>query len=160
MGQHYYCERWERLDGGGPSPVLAFRKDAKHDRDGVIVVVGDHFNYCVDRPVPFPQPPPYQDFCGSLVDLVDAAVARGDLTTARQWLGVQGGHGRVSQGWKLDRCIEFWKEGQSLWQHPHDTSVQVQGDALAGAKLIWDDEEWDLFECSLESIDSRIVIGS
>jgi len=150
-GQHYYCERWERLEEGAPYPVLALRK-SNAARDGVLIVVGDHFNYCLDRQVDLElvlQGGHYEN-CASLVDLVDTAIDQNDLTTARAWLGLQGGHGLISQGWMLDHCIEFWREGHPLWQ---EGEVEVQGDSIENAKVIWDREEWDVFESSLTSID-------
>ena len=42
FGQNYYCERWERSDGDddGEGFVLAMRKAAGSERDGVLVAVG------------------------------------------------------------------------------------------------------------------------
>ena len=151
-GHHYYCEQWQRWEedavASESTVVVALRKrdDAG---DGVFIVVGDHFNFCLDqRCVVQPLGAPY-DNCASLVDLVDAAVERDDLMTARAWLGMQGGHGIVSRGWKLDHCIEFWREGHSLWKRD---DVHVQGDSIANATVVWNGEEWDVFECSLASI--------
>ena len=150
-GHHYYCEQWERWESyTAQAPVVVLRRRCTIDNvdlDGVLIVVGDHFNFCSDRRVKT-QSAPYHD-CASLVDLVDAAVERNDLETARAWLGLQGGHGRVSKGWQLDKCIEFWREGNSLWNR---NDVRVQGDTLAEAMVIWNEEKWDIFECSLASV--------
>jgi len=143
-GQQYYCERWERLEQGS-SPVIALCK--ANGRDGILIVVGDHFNYVLNRNADLPKE--YADF-GTLVDVVDAAIDKNDLEIARAWLGLQGGHGRISNGWKLDHCIEFWREGSPLWGRDN---VQVQGEAIDKAKVIWNKEEWNVFECSLESVD-------
>ena len=117
------------------------------------MVVGDHFNYCLNnnRPVESSIADAASAYAdkGTLVDLVDAAVERKDLDTARAWLSLQGGHGRISAGWKLDHCIEFWREGSALWKRG---DVQVHGDTIEQATVLWNKEEWDVFECSLTSV--------
>jgi hypothetical protein len=146
-GQHYYCERWERLQEA-KSPVLALRKSS--GRDGVLIVVGDHFSYCLDREITQQRHKAYAKHNGSLVSLVDEVLKLGDLEAARAWLGIQGGHGQVSRGWQLDHCIEFWKEGSPLWSK---ADILVQGEFVEDCRLIWNQEAWIVFECSLVSVD-------
>jgi hypothetical protein len=149
--QQYYCERWERLPGAAADgPVVALRKSAaaaassgSEVGDGVIVVVGNHFNYCLSRQGVPCQPP---DGTGSLVGLVDAAVENGDLEAARAWLSMQGGHGTISTGWTIDAAIEFWKEGTALWSK---SDVIVQGTSIDDCHVLWKGELWDVFECNL-----------
>jgi len=46
FSQHYYCERWERIDGDskeGENLVLAMRKSKGSKRDGVLVAIGVSF---------------------------------------------------------------------------------------------------------------------
>ena len=157
QGQHYYCERWERLNyftsdtscGGGSSRdnddasgmdpeattqrlvdnlILTLRKlpptsaaaatTTQEYDDGVIVCVGNQFNYCLCT-----RPPQSGDDRGgdkknrfsSLVELVDDAVARGDLNYARAWLSrIQAGHGYMATGsgggWKVNAAIPQWHE--------------------------------------------------
>jgi hypothetical protein len=143
-GQHYYCERWERLaNASTDGPVVALRK--AQGRDGVIVIVGDHFNYCLGRQDAVDRAP---DGTGSLIELVDAAVERGDLETARSWLSIQGGHGTISTGWVVDAAIEFWTEGSPLWSK---SDVCVFGSSIEECHVVWKGERWDVFECSLTS---------
>jgi len=177
-GHHYYCERWQRLEGDGvaasdgkgnsaprPSVYLALRKT--EGRDGVIVVVGDHFNYCLGRRGGFAAAGPNNDDRNaerrrrpgsSLVDLVDAAVARGDLDAARRWLDVEGGHGRVSTGWTLDCAIEFWKEGSRLWtteavvvEQQEEGASSSSSSKATECRVLWNGEPWEVFETSLST---------
>ncbi|CAJ1399285.1 unnamed protein product [Effrenium voratum] len=145
-GQHYYCERWERYCGSAVGPVVALRKS--QDPDGVIVIVGDHFNYCLDRSCSLGEAQARYPSATSLVDLVDAALAQHDLKTARACLSIQGGHGRISKGWQLDCAIEFWKQGRPLWNREE---VSVTGISLDDCIVLWKGEEWSVFECSLDS---------
>lgn len=138
--QHYYCERWESLPSSSPQPSVTLRK--MNGRDGVLIIVGDHFSYILNRRVQT-----HTSYV-SLVDLVDDAVDRGDNETARLWLGIEAGHGRVSKGWILDNCIEPWREGTRLW---NAQSVSVCGEDINDCHVLWNDEEWELFDCNLES---------
>jgi hypothetical protein len=141
-GQHYYCERWERLsDATADGPVVALRR--AQGRDGVIVIVGDHFNYCLARQGTGEKAP---GGAGSLIGLVDAVAEQGDMETARAWLSIQGGHGTISSGWVLDAAIEFWKEGTPLW---NKSDVHVEGSSIEECHVLWKGERWDVFECSL-----------
>jgi hypothetical protein len=143
-GQHYYCERWERLaNASADGPVVALRK--AQGRDGVIVIVGDHFNYCLGRQDAVDKTP---DSAGSLIGLVDAAVEQGDLETARSWLSIQGGHGSISTGWVVDAAIEFWTEGAPIWSK---SDICVEWSSIEECHVVWKGERWDVFECSLTS---------
>ena len=143
-GQHYYCEHWERLRNGGVGPVVALCK--AEGRHGILVIVGDHFNYCLDRENVVAG----KDQSDSLVSLVDQALERNDLETARRWLSVQGGHGRIAKGWKIDKAIEFWKEGSPLWSK---SEIVVEGDSIQDCRVKWNGETWNVFECSLLSVE-------
>jgi hypothetical protein len=147
MGQYYYCEQWERLRGGEPNPVLAFQCVGSQ-RGGVLVIVGNYFNYCRDRRERRNTDYPDES---SLVGLVDAAIDKNDPETARAWLCMEGSHGTISSGWKIDCAIEFWKEGTCLWE---DEQPSIQGMNLDDSKLIWKGETWELVESScISSID-------
>jgi hypothetical protein len=220
QGQHYYCERWERLqhlpnvvfvtDNSAATArssssaniahvddmdhhessttqrlvdnlVLALRKlprtsttrgddeqdekQGEHD-DGVIVCVGSHFNYCFyTQPTTTMKDGSNHDNTkfSSLVDLVDDAVARGDLDYARAWLGrIQAGHGYITTttttttagsggGWKVNAAIPQWHEEEEqqqqadgggglgskkqspLWQSRDEIKVVAVGAAAAAA---------------------------
>jgi hypothetical protein len=144
-GQHYYFERWELLEEAS-EPRLALRKVSSNERDGVLVIVGDHFNYVLAREFQgdenkYPQK--------TLVGLVDAAVEAGDLTTARSYLSIEGGHGRVSKDWTLDCSIPPWNEGTQLWG---EGDVRVDGEAIEGCQVKWKDDMWDVLDCSFDSV--------
>jgi hypothetical protein len=150
-GQHYYCEYWERLPQGGggmdSGPVVALRrlKDGSSSRDGVVVIVGDHFSYCLGRR---DESSLFQKHfnSSSLVEAVDAAVAQNDLELARRWLSIEAGHGRISTGWKIDAAINYWVQGQSLWN-----SQQIRVDKVSNT-VFWKGEPWEIFESNLNSL--------
>jgi hypothetical protein len=153
-GQYYYFERWERRPNSMPDgPRLAFRKSSSEQRDGIFVLVGDHFNYILARQLTGKEKDYGQ---ASLVGLVDAAVEANDLETAKAYLSIEAGHGTVSSDWKLDCAIPMWKEGTQLpWDR---SSLQVVGDSLSGddSKLLWGGESWDVMDCSFESAEELI----
>ena len=150
-GQHYYCELWERLrdeqqdhnNNNNDRPVIALRRKANNERDGVLIIVGDHFNFCFGR-----KQAPNQT-CSSLTEAVDAAVEKGDLDTARRWLSIEGGHGRISTGWKIDAAVNYWVEGTALWKK-EQIDVVPDGDNLT---VVWDGRPWEVFESNLDSAD-------
>lgn len=170
-GQHYYCEWWESLltakdpDGGSSIPCLALRQcptdDPKAAADGLLIVVGSHFNYLFDhrtRSVADAMQPK-----GSLVETVDALLEDKDETMARAWLELRGGHGRITAtaGWKIDAATEFWKEGTLLFESRSDVQVVVSDDdpqdldSLAcwhdHAWVRWKGLRWEIVECSFPS---------
>jgi hypothetical protein len=165
VGHPYYGEVWERLSSSTSSSdtvedsctqqaVIALRKTTSLkgdvEEDGVLVIVGDHFSYCVGRPLanPVPGNENYAD-CTSLVDLVDRAVEQGDFGTARAWLGrIGGGHGRISSGWIVDLATEFWREGTPFWA---PDQISVAGGSLDACTVRHGPDEWDVFECNLSS---------
>jgi len=158
--QHYYCEQWERLPQDDPPsnvPVVAFRKRRNQnspERDGVLVIVGDHFNYCVDRQ----SMAGFEKYagCTSLVATVDAAIKADDLVSARAWLSLRGGHGRISEGWIVDNAIEFWTEGKALWEKE---DLSTTGNALEDFCLVWNGEPWDLYESNVQNThDLKILL--
>lgn len=128
--ESYYMERWARLDGDGlgDGPSLALR--ACFSPDALIVLVGDHFAFASGRAgCPLVPPAPAEGAPASLVALVDAAIARGDLAEARAWLGLAGGHGRASRGWEVDLSTHPWLEGTRLLRAGAVTGAIVDGRA-------------------------------
>jgi hypothetical protein len=113
--QHYYWEQWQRSkrDGNGNGLVLALRKvkTKNDDRHGIIVIVGDHFNYILGRHLTGNETEYNQS---STVNLVDEAIKNGDRQTAEAYLSIDGGHGIVSNGCKIDCALQHWKEGTPL----------------------------------------------
>jgi hypothetical protein len=171
LGHHYYGEEWERLTpsahwSGEKEGVVAFRKRASADEDGVLVVVGDRFSYCAGRPLVRSgggggdksvtvDVPPYG--AASLVELVDRAVEAGDLDVARAWLGrIRGGHGRVPGGWTIDCATEFWKEGTSLWPSSpeREEPVRLVGDSVDACAIVHGRDEWGVAECNLPTLEA------
>jgi hypothetical protein len=131
-GQHYYCEQWERLKGGS-GISLALRKERldNDDEDGIIVVVGNHFNYIQGRALATTTKPQYENQA-SLVTLVDAALDANDRDTALEWLGrIRGGHGRITCNgeWVIDCAIQPWKEGTVLFDR--NEVVLVEGSDMS-----------------------------
>uniref|UniRef100_A0A7S4ABG2 Uncharacterized protein n=1 Tax=Pseudo-nitzschia australis TaxID=44445 RepID=A0A7S4ABG2_9STRA len=164
-GQHYYFEQWDRLQNGMPEPRLALRvspsekrkssteqteESSRKQQDGVFVLVGDHFNYVMDRT--FSGNENSYNEATSLVDLVDDAIANGDLATARSYLSIEGGHGTVSNGWKLDCAIPPWNEGKDI-ACVGNGHLEVVGADLASCSIVFKGLNWDLYDCSFENID-------
>ena len=153
-GQYYYFERWERRsNSSADGPRLALRKSATEERDGIFVLVGDHFNYVLARKLTGKEKDYGQ---ASLVGLVDAAVEANDLITAKAYLSIEAGHGTVSSNWKLDCAIPPWNEGAQLpWSR---SSLRVLGDSLSSdSKIVWGGELWDMMDCSFESPDELVA---
>jgi hypothetical protein len=146
-GQNYYFERWERR-AQATTPRLALRKSADHERDGIIVIVGDHFNYILARELTGKE----KEYRGksTLVDIVDAAVEGGDLSTAHAYLSIEAGHGVISKDWALDCAIPPWNEGKQLWRREE---LKVEGDSIANCHVLWQNEKWDVYDCSFGSLD-------
>jgi hypothetical protein len=145
MGQFYYFERWQRLPhGNADERRVALRKSSTEKRDGVFVLIGDHFNYVLNRELTGDEKD-YGD--KGLIGVVDAAVEANDLDTARSWLSIEAGHGTISSGWRLDCAIPPWREGVNFLSNRG--SVQVQGDA----SILWGSESWDVFDNSFETLE-------
>lgn len=163
-GQHYYFEQWDRLEKGMQEPLLALRVSSTEKRkssneessspnekqDGVFVLAGDHFNYVKSRS--FSGNESVYATATSLVDLVDEAVANGDLATARSYLSIEGGHGLISNGWKLDCAIPPWNEGKDI-STVCDGPLEVVGENLASCSIVFQGVNWDIYDCSFETVD-------
>jgi len=153
--QHYYWERWERLqkDGNGNGFVLALRKERNEndDRDGIIVVVGDHFNYILGRDMSGKEKKTFDK--SSTVDLVDAAIDAGDRTTAETYLSIDAGHGLISKGWEIDCALQHWKEGSKFF-----ADASIQGSDIDSCKIFIDKCTWEVYECSVDLKDLETVL--
>ena len=125
-GQHYYWERWERYEDDGHvgghncnnSPILALRRSPENarKRDGLLIVVGKHFNYLYDR-LPITAPGLTRDIKATgLIDIVDAAISEGKRALAEQYLSMEAGHGiRESDGkFVIHNDIRPWRQGSSF----------------------------------------------
>ncbi|KAJ1621563.1 hypothetical protein T492DRAFT_1068936 [Pavlovales sp. CCMP2436] len=166
-GRSYYMERWKRVegDGAGSGPSLVLRSCTLPD--SLVLLVGDHFAFMRARQgcplVPHPRPESSPPPPASLIELVDSAVARGDADEARAWLGLQGGHGRVSSGWQIDLCTHPWLEGTRLLSPEMVFGAVVDGRVVgevhadlrakaladgADNMVVIDGEAWELFDRS------------
>jgi hypothetical protein len=134
-GAPYYWERWTRYEGGAcggggggqvPATValrasLVAQEEVAQGahataatlvaRDALLVVAGDHFNYVVQRPVPWERLAPLGGSCAAVVD---AAITQGDRALAEACVLLEAGHGRVSSGWVVDASLQPWRIGQPL----------------------------------------------
>jgi hypothetical protein len=78
------------------------------------------------------------------------------LVSARAWLSLRGGHGRISEGWIVDNAIEFWTEGKALWEKE---DLSTTGNALEDFCLVWNGEPWDLYESNVQNThDLKILL--
>ena len=180
--QHYYCEHWQRHhdDFYGHDQnqnIFVILRKCSHP-DGIIIVWNDHLMYCVDRcGDPSNLPPRGQS--SSLVEVVDELLLqRHDITSARHYLSMQGGHGRwippppttsdhpdslnnVHRGaWVMDHCIEFWKEGQSFFGV--DDSILIRSDGTIrwkkapsshpGTNPTDSETLWSIFDTNLDTL--------
>ena len=156
--QHYYFEQWERLDGdaNGEGLVLALRKRKEKQEknnvrdDGIIVIVGDHFNYIFSRKV---QGDEETYGKSTLVDLIDAAVQSGDRKSAEAYLSIDAGHGTISSGWKIDCALQYWKEGMCLFSN-EDSGMKIDGGSdMDSCSFTWNGGAWDVYESSHQNLD-------
>jgi hypothetical protein len=167
LGQHYYLERWEQWENGVEieKPTVPTRlalrlatsrkrkstENPSHEedkKDVILVLVGNHFNFIKSRTF-LGSEKLYAD-AGSLVNLVDTAVASEDLVTARSYLTIEAGHGTVSSGWKLDCAIPPWNEGKTLLAIMGGGSISVEGNDLTDCSIVWNGQVWDLFDCDVD----------
>lgn len=163
-GQHYYCEQWERVPGGDQTQVLALRtaklnQQHQPQRDGIILIIGDHFNFIRSRDLSSlsnDKRRHYTDAHGSTIAVVEAALEQDDFDTARAYLSTQGGHGRISQGWKIDCAIEPWREGTALWTTTSKPAVIASpstSSSLVDCQLEWNNEIWEVFDTTMASVE-------
>jgi len=155
--QSYYTERWERRKGDddGNGFRLALRKKKVHgdDSDGIIVVVGDHFNYILGR-----QLFEYERTFDSLVELVDAAIENNDRDTAIMYLNrLDGGHGTISSNWEIDCSIQPWNHGKNVFERISEGNgrvrvvVESDPDDFFSWSVYIGNTLWEIYESSIMS---------
>ena len=156
FNQHYYWERWERLenDSNGDGLVLALRQQKIEGVDGdcIIAVVGDHFNYIFSRSLSGTENTYGK---GTLVNLVDAAIEAGDRQSAESYLTIDAGHGTISSGWVIDCALQYWKEGTCLFSNDNKTdtdTIHVNGASIESCHLSWKEKKFEVYESSLISV--------
>ena len=155
-GQSYYFELWERIprDDGFR---LAIRKRAStsgfDEADGIIVALGDHFNYVSQRQ--FTGNERTYPSASSTVELIDMALDSGDRESAISYLTINGGHGRISTGWKVDCSVQPWLIGSNVFRCLDDTNDDIRVSGKKGDPFGWSvfigGSVWEVYECSLSS---------
>lgn len=183
-GQQYYCEQWERFVMSNPLdrsnkknniPMIALRKAAftggsvgsgSTSNDGLLIVMGSHFNYLIDDRTPRVAALELQNsvVCSSLVETVDQCLDENNVEAARAWLSLRGGHGYITikDGWKVDAATEFWSEGRPLFATREEIHVVVETASPSSsndtkhswkddAHVRWKGDRWEIFECNLSS---------
>ena len=158
FGQCYYSEQWERIESDyfGKGLRLAMRtKDGEYD--AIIVAVGDHFNYIKSRQ--FTGNETSYPHANNLVELVDSAIECGDRSTAISYLTLDGGHGTISSGWRVDCSIRPWNHGRRLFEcissspklnARNSIHVRVEG---VGMEVKIGDTSWEVLECSIAAFE-------
>jgi len=178
-GRPYYLEQWVRrdpacsdrraqTDGADADRVFALFSGAAcvpsslgssgslqpaARRAAVVVAVADRFSYIVARDfsgVSAAAAAMLSEWGGPLVELVDAALASGHRDLAEACLGLEAGHGSISQGWVIETSVQPWREGSSL----HDLLGPAQqaapstlGDAPVRDAVQWGESRFDVIEC-------------
>jgi len=159
-GQSYYMEMWRRLTQphvAQSAPRLALRATASA-RDALVVIVGDHFNYLLDRIVTPNEAAAARRLGSSLVQVVDAALDANERQVAEAYLSMQAGHGCISSGWRIDASLQPWHEGATLFEilgnSVHAQSVPTQAGASwpDGCQVQWNGKCFDVFSSSFASV--------
>ncbi|WP_374576156.1 hypothetical protein [Phenylobacterium sp.] len=141
-----YEEIW-RLQPQSRGALIAFElagDAAAPGRKGLLVIAGDHFLSIQGRVSPLP-------VGETLKEIVEAALARGDLEAAHAALSMPIAYGRIAGAaapWQVTLSTWPWLEGQSLWPAgaaSFDQSAQTL--RLSGSDL---DQAWRLLDSSEE----------
>lgn len=159
--------------------VLRMKPNNDIDCDGIVILINNHFNYCIwngmKQLIHEKQNHNIYKAIASKVQLIDTALEHNDIITAKKWLRcIQGGHGyrffredasnsllRLTEqksineknGWILDTCIEFWREGTRLWA---DDEIRITSHssndgttastAVQDCIILWNNIEWSIFD--------------
>ena len=112
----------------------------------------DHFNYILGRQwngqeKAFPN-------ANSLVELIDSSINSGERETAISYLTLDGGHGTVSSGWKIDCSIQPWNHGSNVFELiGGGEEVRVVG--AGNDSFTWEvsigDSVWQVYESTIRS---------
>jgi hypothetical protein len=156
FGQHYYCERWQRYEGDGKGQgfVLAMRKEFNENDDGIIVAVGNHFNYLFAN-----QGWDKNRMKGNnTIELIDDAIDTGNRSAAENHLlSIDAGHGLIKEGWTIQDAIHPWKKGVRLFGL--DSTIQVQGSTIESCKVVIDGISWEILECSVTTSQLELILN-
>lgn len=113
-------------------------------------VIKNHFNYIHGRRTEFKEAVDKD----STVNMVDKALKDGNICMAESYLEIEAGHGKIKDNsgrWMIDCCTSPWKEGTTLLSD--NDGFHIEGDSIETCFVIWKDERWNVFECSLNSVD-------
>ncbi len=167
FGQHYYWERWERYerDGKGGGLVLALRKDlglnttsdTNDERDGIVVVVGDHFNYILDRKL---KNKGARKGGSSAIQCIDGAIESDDRVLAESYMSMDAGHGLISNGWTIDCALHPWKEGTQFLTKDSISIILPEGEKdtdstllenvnVTSCKVVINGCTYNIYECNV-----------
>ena len=101
-------------------------------RDAILVAVGDHFAYVVQRPVAVETLAPLGT---SLAAVVDRAIECGDRSLAEACVLLEAGHGRVRDGWRIEGSLQPWRVGQSITDVFTIAGADVASEGDAGGAI-------------------------
>ena len=87
------------------------------------------------------------------MDLVDSSIDNGDRETAISYLSLDGGHGTISSGWKIDCSIQSWNHGMSVLDRIGSGKVQVVGNGtdFFSWEVSIGNTSWCIYESSIRS---------
>jgi len=120
----------------------------------------DHFNYILSRELSGRETA-YPD-AKSSTELVDAAIENGDRETAISHLTLDGGHGTISSGWKIDCSIQPWNHGMSAFDRlGGKLKVLGNGTDFFQWTVFIGDTAWEVYECSVPTAGElqKLLVG-
>jgi hypothetical protein len=173
--QSYYTETWKRSEQSynNKELVVVSLRISSEDRhnnstitDGIIVAIGDHFNYVIDR-----RPRDHSYFAltngngqqpANFVEYIDYAIQTEDRDKVISRLtSIDAGHGRIittsskQKQWLIDCALQPWKHSTALF-HSTDENFTLIGAGCSNdvkdCQLVWDHIRWDIYESSLPTM--------
>ena len=187
-----YFERWARFHGDSNGkeylalrkitscPFQALAEGKEPQRDGILVVMGDHFALAIDRSIQCPNFESFIPAAGQGTgpgDLIDHALSIGHSESARadveNFLDLTGCYGQISYNtqtkatnWTIIKSTKPWLEGSQLFSHT-DVKLKWDDNPEIGSinelqSILWDGAEWEVLECSLnvERINSLFLTSN
>lgn len=168
-----YMERWQRLEPTrlqGEQQVVLWRQGSKHHPLAVLVVVGLHFSFSIDRDYTSAVEilnqcnqqkcrgggPLFVDFLlDNQLHCDDAASSQLRRKTAEDYLSLIGDYGFIandspmkSSSWMIEKSTHPWREGNCLIQ-PGDLRWN-KGFDVSKMQIEWKDQGlWEVFDSTL-----------
>jgi hypothetical protein len=178
--QSYYTETWKRIVNSSTKnddekKVVVSLRISEEDRhkadisDGIIVAIGDHFNYAIDRR-PRKKIHDYFDLMvekeqkpANFVDYIDFVLQTEDRDKLISRLtSIDAGHGRIISSsqqnqWMIDCALQPWKHSSNLFPSAFsdDNFTLIGGmpwNDVQNCQLVWNHLRWDIYECSLPTL--------